>query len=119
MNNNSTDFDWYPKALVSCNILKLFGIWLSAVMVFGILLNGFVLHLFIRNKDLQSPTNGFLMSITLADFIACLVQIPMPLVANFVCYWPFGKFGCYFEGFITYFTGSSTMFLLCLVSIDR
>ena len=79
------NINWYPDATAPCGILKILGVWLFMDIIIGITLNGLVLHLFASHKDLRSPTNGFIISIAMCDFLACVLEIPLPMIANFSC----------------------------------
>lgn len=117
--NSSIEMDWYPNALASCQLLDVIGCWFAFDMIIGVIFNILVIVIYLRNKDLHSTTNAFIVSISICDLVACLVEIPLPLIASFLCKWPFGKYGCYFEAFSAYFCGCASMYLLTFVSIDR
>lgn len=119
MNSTLVEFNWYPQAIASCSLLKVFGIWLLIDMLLGILLNSFTIYLYIKYNELRTPTNSFVFSISICDLIACLIELPLPMIANFSCKWIFGKMGCYFEAFIAFFIGASSVFILCSISIER
>jgi hypothetical protein len=117
--NGSSEIDWYPNALVSCQVLKVLGCWFALDIIAGFTLNILVITIYLRNKDLHSTTNAFIVSISVCDLVASVIEMPLPMVASFMCKWPFGKLVCYFEAFTVYFCGCASMYLLTFVSIDR
>jgi hypothetical protein len=81
----SPNFNWYPDATASCPALKAIGSWLFFVCVGGIMLNGMIIYVYIKNKDLRSTSNGFIIQIVVADLLACFLEIPLPMIAMFAC----------------------------------
>ncbi|CAF1121229.1 unnamed protein product, partial [Didymodactylos carnosus] len=81
----TTDEIWTRAALAPCSVLKLIASYLLVVYIFGLLLNGFVLHLFCKEKHLRNPTNIYLICLCATDFIGALLEIPLPLTSNFAC----------------------------------
>ncbi|CAF0741489.1 unnamed protein product [Adineta steineri] len=108
------------KQLESCYILRPIGYYLIFLWIIGTFLNGLVLYTLIRNKKLrQSSTNIFIGGLLLADFIGSCFELPLPAFSLIFCRWIFTYTGCVYEAIITYFTGCSNMYILCLMSIDR
>ena len=74
-----------PDALAPCDVTRLFGLWLLFVFFVGIFLNGSIIYVYIKHKDLRSPTNAFIVSINICDLLACILEMPLPMIANFNC----------------------------------
>jgi hypothetical protein len=136
LNNSLLNNDpWTQPALASCYILKWIGGYLCFVFVCGIVLNIFVLYTMINKKYLQSPISIFIIALCTADLIHSLFGIPLPLTSNLACRywnlnlsfskmfvvfrWLYGKYLCYYEGFVAYFVGMIGLYLLTTLSLNR
>jgi hypothetical protein len=72
--------------LEPCPILKSLGIYLSVLWILGTYLNGSILLVFLRHKQLrQTSTNIFIAGLLLADFIGACFEIPLPAIALLSC----------------------------------
>jgi hypothetical protein len=71
--------------LAPCGITTFFGFWLFINWSVGLFLNGSIIYVFIKNKELRSPTNAFIISINIGDILACIFEMPLPMMANFSC----------------------------------
>ncbi|CAF1209782.1 unnamed protein product, partial [Didymodactylos carnosus] len=114
----SADESWTHPALASCFVLKWIASYLIVVFILGLLTNGFVLYLFFKEKHLRNPTNTHLICLSATDFSAALLGIPLSLSSNFSCRWLFGKYGCYYEGFVAYWAGITDIYLLAAISVN-
>ncbi|CAF2550806.1 unnamed protein product [Rotaria sp. Silwood2] len=107
------------KQLEPCYILQPLGYYLFIIWIIGTSLNGYVLCLFIRYKNLrQSSTNIFICGLVLADFCGALFEIPLPAIALVGCRWIFSYVGCIVEAIIAYFASCSNIYMLCLISLE-
>ncbi|KAJ8319414.1 hypothetical protein KUTeg_004505 [Tegillarca granosa] len=95
------------------------GTVLLIIIIFGTLENGSVLIVFLKNKQLRSTTNCFIISLAVADFAMCVFAIPVSMSSNLANRWLWGDVGCTYEGFMVYFLGLSQMYVLCAISVDR
>ncbi|CAF1546236.1 unnamed protein product [Adineta ricciae] len=103
-----------------CSILRIIGYYFIVLWITGMILNGSVLYILVRNKKLrQSSTNILIGGLLLADLIGTYFEIPLPTFSLLSCRWIFTYTGCVFEAMIVYFAGCSNIYMLCLISIDR
>jgi hypothetical protein len=77
--------EWAGPALASCEILKWIGIYLCFTFICGIVLNAIILSILLRNKHRRSPIDIFIIALCLADLLAALLGIPLPLTSNLAC----------------------------------
>lgn len=89
------------------------------VWVFGTLLNATSLVVFALNKRLRSPTNMFIISLNVCDLLMSFVATFFAMTSAWNRKWLYGEAGCFFEGFLVYFLGMASMYLLCAISMDR
>jgi len=74
------------KQLEPCYILRPLGYYLMFVWIIGTILNGAILYVFIRYKQLrQSSTNIFIGGLILADFIGACFEVPLPAISLLRC----------------------------------
>ncbi|XP_070193483.1 pinopsin-like [Littorina saxatilis] len=92
---------------------------LTVTWVSGTLLNIFSLVVFLSNKRLRSPTNMFVMSLNFCDLCMSCFGTFMAMTSSWNGRWLYGRTGCLFEGFMVYFLGMASMYLLCAISVDR
>ena len=72
--------------LEPCHILRPLGYYLLVISIFGTILNGSVLYVFIRNKKFrQSSTNIFIGGLIFADLLGACFAIPLPAIALVGC----------------------------------
>ncbi|XP_029654146.1 melanopsin-like, partial [Octopus sinensis] len=81
--------------------------------------NGAVLFTFYICRDLITPTNLFILSLTVCDFCIALFGNPFVVVSGLARGWYFGHFGCIFYGFFMTFLGLTSISLLTAISVDR
>jgi hypothetical protein len=94
--NVSALVDTLPsKQLEACHILRPIGYYFIFLWLFGTVLNGSILFILIRNKQLrQSSTNIFIGGLLLADFIGACFEIPLPAFSLIYCRL---EYACYTE----------------------
>ncbi|XP_046381161.2 parapinopsin-like [Haliotis rufescens] len=97
---------------------KVIGSIFTTVSIFAFFANGCGLLVFLRNKTLRSPTNLFIMSLSICDILMALCS-SMACAASFSHGWVFGDVFCVLEGFMVYFLGLTSMYLLAAISVDR
>ena len=124
--------------LEPCYILRPLGYYLFIVWILGTILNGAVFCMLIRDKKLRkSPTNILIGGLILADFVGAFLGTPLTAFSMMTCRlvfhlfclsamafhfshrWLFRHAGCTMQAIITFFSGCSNMYILCLISIDR
>ncbi|CAF0916452.1 unnamed protein product [Adineta steineri] len=122
MNESLNSFvynEWTQPALASCQILKWIGGYLCFTFICGITLNGIILSILCDSKHRRSPIDIFIICLCISDLLASLLGIPLPLTSNLACRWLYGKYLCYYEGFIAYFVGMVGLYLLTALSLNR
>ncbi|XP_033748186.1 visual pigment-like receptor peropsin [Pecten maximus] len=110
----SLDFEKFPA--VGHDII---GGLLVITMLVGICTNSFGILIFVKHKHLRSPTNLFIASLALCDLLMLVTATPLPMASSFAHRWVWGYAGCVFEGFLVYFLGLTSLYLLCAISVDR
>lgn len=92
---------------------------LTITYVVGSFINGLCLFVFAKNKRLRSPTNIFVIALNLCDFLMCFVAIPLTMTSAWAHRWLWGDAMAVGEGFLVYFLGLSSMYILMAIAVDR
>ena len=95
------------------------GVILVLTAVLGILFNTTGLYVFAKNKQLQSPTNLFIVALLVCDLSMAVLGVPLSASAAFYGSWYAGPDWCTWEGFIVYLFGLSALYILTAISVDR
>ncbi|XP_022317361.1 visual pigment-like receptor peropsin [Crassostrea virginica] len=120
---NGTNVSWAPagplvKYYIPQPLYYIIGTGLLFVFIFGSFMNFTGLMVFVKNKNLRSPTNTFIINLLLGDFgISICTFISMTAHYNRFYFW--GDNVCTFEGFWMYFMGLTNMFTIMGISFDR
>jgi hypothetical protein len=74
------------QQLEPCHILRPLGVYLLILWIIGTILNGSILYIFLRYRQLrQSSTNILIGGLIFADFIGACFEIPLPAIALLGC----------------------------------
>lgn len=110
---------WSLPTPVNCSTVRGIGIFLCLAAFLGIILNGSLVYSFIRYKDLRTPSNIFIMFISIIGLLAACIILPLTGLSSIYCYWLFNRGGCQFEAVMAFLYGCSSSYLLCAVSLSR
>ena len=102
-----------PEAL---KWLRLFAY--AFICVLGVLGNLLVI-LTIRRPHMKTVTNVFITNLAVADFLVCLLNVPMVTTLGHLGYWPFGDFLCKFLSFLQGVSLSASIGTLIAIAADR
>ncbi|CAF3734287.1 unnamed protein product [Rotaria socialis] len=116
---NLSHNEWTQPALASCQILKWIGVYLCFTFICGVGLNAIIIVFLLQNKHHRSPIDIFIIALCFTDLLDAMLGIPLTLTSNLSCRWLYGKYLCYYEGFITYFVGMVGLYILTALSLNR
>ncbi|XP_054709405.1 neuropeptide CCHamide-1 receptor-like [Uloborus diversus] len=91
------------------------------VVVFfvGLLGNGTLVLIFVRNRSMRSIPNTYIMSLAIGDFLVIVGTVPFISTIYTFDSWPYGTFMCKFSEFLKDVSSGVTVLTLTLLSIDR
>nr|QVK45897.1 G protein-coupled receptor [Proales similis] len=104
---------------VDCRVLKSLGLYTAIVFAASLVLNTTLLLIFYHHRSLCSSLNKFVISLTLFNLIGSILEYPPIIWSNFSCGWPFGYAACIFSGFVMYWVGCASIFLMVAISLER
>ncbi|KAL3095344.1 hypothetical protein niasHS_007443 [Heterodera schachtii] len=101
----------------------LFGILiLSAyvlVIAFGAVGNILTIFVVLRNKQMRSVRNFFILNLAMSDFFVCTVTAPTTLYTVLYVFWPFGTTLCKIAGSLQGFNIFLSTFSITAIALDR
>ncbi|OBS76137.1 hypothetical protein A6R68_17411, partial [Neotoma lepida] len=87
--------------------------------VISILSNIVVLGIFIKYKELRTPTNAVIINLALTDIGVSSIGYPMSAASDLHGSWRFGYTGCQVYAGLNIFFGMVSIGLLTVVAMDR
>ena len=82
--------------------------------------NGCVIYIFLKTKNLRTPSNMFVVNLALSDLIMMTTMGPTVTVNVFMQrYWVWGAFGCKLYGFTGAVCGTVSILSLVVIGYDR
>ncbi|KAH6927984.1 hypothetical protein HPB50_010215 [Hyalomma asiaticum] len=112
---DSEEFVPYEQRLETYVVPTLF----AFIFLVGLLGNGTLILVFIRNRTMRSVPNIYIMSLSLGDFIVIAGTVPFISTIYILDSWPYGLFLCKLSEFLRDVSISVTVLTLTVLSIDR
>nr|ADZ24786.1 ciliary opsin [Terebratalia transversa] len=106
-----------PMFSDGANVIIVLVLFVTAIL--GFFMNGSVLIIFYRKKELRSPTNMFIISMAFNDLMMSILGNPFAAVSNLHHRWIFGDAACVWYGFIMFFLGLNGIYHLTAIAFDR
>lgn len=112
--NNGSDSVLFHSTTVKACVLCL----LLPIPIFAIMGNLFIMAAVARFQSLRTPTNAFVVSLSVADFLVAVLVMPFSLVRS-IDSWHFGRCFCRAHFFLDVTFCTSSIFNLSCVALDR
>ncbi|XP_004686532.1 PREDICTED: visual pigment-like receptor peropsin [Condylura cristata] len=93
--------------------------YLITAGVLSILSNMAVLGIFIKHKELRTPTNAIIINLAVTDIGVSSTGYPMSAASDLHGRWRFGYTGCQVYAGLNIFFGMASIGLLTAVAVDR
>ncbi|XP_043829150.1 visual pigment-like receptor peropsin [Dromiciops gliroides] len=93
--------------------------YLITAGVISILSNVVVLGIFVKYKELRTPTNTIIINLAVTDIGVSSIGYPMSAASDLYGSWKFGYAGCQIYAGLNIFFGMASIGLLTAVAIDR
>ncbi|GIY20619.1 neuropeptide CCHamide-1 receptor [Caerostris darwini] len=91
----------------------------AVIFFIGLIGNGTLVLIFIRNKFMRSIPNTYIMSLAMGDFLVIVGTVPFISTIYTFDSWPYGTFICKLSEFLKDLSSGVTVLTLTLLSIDR
>jgi len=90
---------------------------LTALSIFG---NGLVMYIFLKCKNLRSPTNMFIVNLAFSDFMMMFTQgFPVGIGMFMSPIWPFGALACKVYACLGSIFGVASIVTMLVIGFDR
>ncbi|XP_004703517.1 visual pigment-like receptor peropsin [Echinops telfairi] len=93
--------------------------YLITAGMISILSNFIVLGIFIKYKELRTPTNAMIINLAVTDIGVSSIGYPMSAASDLHGSWKFGYAGCQVYAGLNIFFGMASIGLLTAVAVDR
>lgn len=107
------------ELLFSTGELVAEGLVLTVICILAITGNTCMWIIVIRNKDLRTVTNSFLLTLAAADLMVSVINMPVTILTIFRGKWMFSETACTALGFTNMLTLVTSVLSLCNISINR
>ena len=108
-----SEHDSKPREMATLRLLAY-----AVIFVFGVGGNLLVI-LTIRRPHMKTVTNVFITNLAVADFLVCILNVPMVTTLGHLGYWPFGELMCKFLSSFQGMSLSASVGTLIAVAADR
>nr|XP_019597453.1 PREDICTED: visual pigment-like receptor peropsin [Rhinolophus sinicus] len=116
---NSSDFKSEGVSVLSQTEHNIVAAYLIMAGVISILSNVTVLGIFIKYKELRTPTNAIFINLAVTDIGVSSIGYPMSAASDLYGSWKFGYAGCQIYAGLNIFFGMASIGLLTVVALDR
>ncbi|XP_063415809.1 muscarinic acetylcholine receptor M5-like [Mytilus trossulus] len=101
-------------------LVVIFGITISLCVFFGFVGNLLTILAYIRDKQLHSVYNAFLLNLAITDILLSTISMPFYAVYTLETYtWPFGYHFCKMYMLIDFTLCLESVLMMMVISIDR
>ncbi|KAI8120873.1 ultraviolet-sensitive, Opsin [Lucilia cuprina] len=90
----------------------------TIIFVFGVTGNGLVIYMFAKCKALRTTSNILVFNLSLSDLMI-VIKCPVAIYNNFMRGPALGDWGCRLYAFAGGFSGTASICLLTVISVDR
>ncbi|CAL4242234.1 unnamed protein product, partial [Meganyctiphanes norvegica] len=91
----------------------------ALIFVVGVIGNGTLIVIFVRNPTLRNVPNTYIISLALGDLLVLFFTVPFVSTIYTLESWPYGEFECKFSEFVRDISVGVTVFTLTALSADR
>jgi muscarinic acetylcholine receptor len=112
--NNSTNDKYYPFWLLI--LVAVFGSITSVLTVLG---NILVILAFFLDRQIRQPTNYFILSLSVSDFLIGLLSMPLLTIYIYAKDWPLNAIVCDIWLSLDYTVCLTSIYTVLFITIDR
>ncbi|XP_045613254.1 neuropeptide CCHamide-1 receptor [Procambarus clarkii] len=91
----------------------------AVIFIVGVIGNGALIVIFVRNKNLRNVPNTYIISLALGDLLVLFFTVPFVSTIYTIESWPYGTFECKFSEFVRDISVGVTVFTLTALAADR
>ncbi|KAL3309419.1 hypothetical protein Ciccas_012035 [Cichlidogyrus casuarinus] len=99
------------------NILP--AIFESLLLIVGLLGNSMVITAILTNKNMRTLVNYFVLNLSIADLLCCLIIMPITVLTYLFKPWYWGATLCKFKTYLDPVTVGASIITMTVVAFDR
>ncbi|XP_051971802.1 neuropeptide FF receptor 1-like [Xyrauchen texanus] len=89
------------------------------VLLLCVVGNGLVCLVVIRNRNMRSVTNLFILNLAISDLLVGVFCVPTTLIDSLISGWPFSQITCTMSNLVQGMSVSASVFTLVAIAVDR
>ncbi|XP_073686040.1 neuropeptide FF receptor 1 like 1 [Garra rufa] len=89
------------------------------VLLLCVVGNGLICLVVIRNRNMRSVTNLFILNLAISDLLVGVFCVPTTLIDSLISGWPFNQITCTMSNLIQGMSVSASVFTLVAIAVDR
>ncbi|XP_078657184.1 G-protein coupled receptor 54-like [Branchiostoma floridae x Branchiostoma belcheri] len=94
-------------------------LFFAIIMVVGLVGNYLVIYIIVKNKEMHTVTNYFILNLAVTDLSFLVFVVPFTASTYPLTSWVFGQFMCKFVIYYSQITVTATCITLTAMSVDR
>ncbi|KAJ7987174.1 hypothetical protein DPEC_G00336010 [Dallia pectoralis] len=110
---------YMPYYLHSTGMAVSYTVCFVAVLLLCIVGNVLVSLVVLRNRNMRSVTNLFILNLAISDLLIGVFCVPTTLIDSLISGWPFGQITCTMSNLIQGMSVSASVFTLVAIAVDR
>ncbi|XP_077099582.1 neuropeptide FF receptor 1 like 1 [Siphateles boraxobius] len=118
-NLTSDNFTLLPYYIHSAGMAVSYILSYLVVLLLCVVGNGLVCLVIIRNRNMRSVTNLFILNLAISDLLVGVFCVPTTLIDSLISGWPFGQVTCTLSNLIQGMSVSASVFTLVAIAVDR
>lgn len=104
---------------LDCDTLRILGLIHLVIFLVSIATNSFLLWTYCYHRQRSKSINLLVVIMTVLNLFGSLLESPFVVLSQLHCRWVFKPYSCTMTGFVMYFVGCSSMYLLASVSVEQ
>ena len=104
---------------VECYKLQIISLTYAVLFFVSLGTNGLIFVANILNKGSKSALQILVFSHTTINIFATITEFPILIISDALCRWPYSKEFCTVSGFIVYFIGCTSIYIMVAISLER
>ncbi len=104
---------------VECYKLQIISLTYIVLLFASLVTNGLIFLANILYRGQKSALQILVFSHTIINIFATVTEFPILIISDALCRWPYSKEFCTVSGFIVYFIGCASIYIMVAISLER
>ncbi|KAL2099981.1 hypothetical protein ACEWY4_004375 [Coilia grayii] len=122
--NNTTETSTYNRTIMpyyrhSTAMAMSYILSYILVLLFCVGGNGLVCLVVLRNRNMRSVTNLFILNLAISDLLVGVFCVPTTLIDSLISGWPFDQLTCTMSNLVQGMSVAASVFTLVAIAVDR